>query len=118
MDFVVFFILEECAREKNWITKSGVSGIIYKIDRNFQIFIIVFFIYIHIVNQYKKSVDLEIYEMDYKNKAAVEKLVKINKWFCQEIAYFANKLKNTPEPNADVSCISGAAAYLNSLTIL
>ncbi len=33
------------------------------------------------------------------NKVAVEKLIKINKWFCEEIAYFAKKLKNTPEPN-------------------
>jgi hypothetical protein len=33
------------------------------------------------------------------NKVAVEKLVKINKWFCEEIAYFAKKLKDTPEPN-------------------
>ena len=39
------------------------------------------------------------------NKAAVEKLVKINKWFCQEIAYFANKLKNTPEPNGSGSML-------------
>jgi len=39
------------------------------------------------------------------NKAAVEKLVKINKWFCQEIAYFANRLKNTPEPNGSGSML-------------
>ena len=39
------------------------------------------------------------------NKAAVEKLVKINKWFCEEIAYFAKKLKDTPEPNGQGSML-------------
>jgi len=39
------------------------------------------------------------------NKAAVEKLVKINKWLCEEIAYFAKKLKDTPEPNGQGSML-------------
>jgi hypothetical protein len=39
------------------------------------------------------------------NKVAVEKLVKINKWFCEEIAYFAKKLKDTPEPNGQGSML-------------
>lgn len=39
------------------------------------------------------------------NKVAVEKLVKINKWFCEEIAYFAKKLKDTPEPNSQGSML-------------
>lgn len=39
------------------------------------------------------------------NKVAVEKLVKINKWFCEEIAYFAKKLKDTPEPNGEGSML-------------
>jgi hypothetical protein len=39
------------------------------------------------------------------NKVAVEKLVKINKWFCEEIAYFAKKLQETPEPNGSGSML-------------
>jgi hypothetical protein len=39
------------------------------------------------------------------NKVAVEKLVKINKWFCEEIAYFAKKLQDTPEPNGQGSML-------------
>jgi hypothetical protein len=39
------------------------------------------------------------------NKVAVEKLVKINKWFCEEIAYFAKKLQDTPEPNGSGSML-------------
>jgi hypothetical protein len=39
------------------------------------------------------------------NKVAVEKLVKINKWFCEEIAYFAKKLRDTPEPNGQGSML-------------
>ena len=39
------------------------------------------------------------------NKIAVEKLVKINKWFCEEIAYFAKKLQDTPEPNGQGSML-------------
>ena len=39
------------------------------------------------------------------NKVAVEKLVKINKWFCEEIAYFAKKLSDTPEPNGQGSML-------------
>ena len=31
----------------------------------FIIFVIIFFIYFHVINQYKTSEDLEIYEMDY-----------------------------------------------------
>ena len=39
------------------------------------------------------------------NKVAVEKLVKINKWFCEEIAYFAKKLQDTPELNGQGSML-------------
>ena len=39
------------------------------------------------------------------NKVAVEKLIKINKWFCEEIAYFAKKLQDTPEPNGQGSML-------------
>jgi len=33
-----------------------------------------------------------------KDEAASGKLVKINKWFCGELAYLVEKLANTPEP--------------------
>jgi hypothetical protein len=32
------------------------------------------------------------------NKDAQEKLVKINTWLAEQVAYLAGKLKNTPEP--------------------
>ena len=33
-----------------------------------------------------------------KNKEAYDKLVRINTWFAEELAYLLNKLENTPEP--------------------
>ena len=35
------------------------------------------------------------------NKEAVEKLVKINRWFCGEVAHLAKRLDETPEPGGD-----------------
>src|SRR5262245_50525396 len=32
------------------------------------------------------------------NEAAQEKLIKINKWFCEQLAYLAKRLYETPEP--------------------
>ena len=32
------------------------------------------------------------------NAKAVEKLTKINKWFCEQLAYLAKRLAETPEP--------------------
>jgi len=36
-----------------------------------------------------------------KDEAAVAKLVKINKWFCSELRYLAEKLSTTPEPGGE-----------------
>jgi hypothetical protein len=36
-----------------------------------------------------------------KNEAAVEKLTKINTWFCGELRYLVEKLARTPEPGAE-----------------
>jgi hypothetical protein len=41
------------------------------------IFLIILFLYIHITNQYKKSEDLEIYEMDYTNNAHLQEVCNI-----------------------------------------
>ena len=43
----------------------------------FIIFIIIFFLYIHIEHQYKTSDDLEIYEMDYINNANLQEVCNI-----------------------------------------
>ncbi len=43
----------------------------------FIIFIIVLFIYIHITNQYKKSEDMEIYEMDYLDNTHLQEVCEI-----------------------------------------
>ena len=44
---------------------------------NIIIFLIVLFLYIHISNQYKKSEDLEIYEMDYTNNRHLQEVCYI-----------------------------------------
>ena len=40
-----------------------------------------------------------------KNTEAVAKLTKINKWFCSELAYLAQKLASTPEPGGEGSML-------------
>ena len=39
------------------------------------------------------------HELD-KNTEAVDKLTRINKWFCGELRYLVDRLANTPEPGA------------------
>jgi hypothetical protein len=39
------------------------------------------------------------------NKAAQEKLTKINKWYCEQIAYLAKRLAETPEPGGEGSLL-------------
>jgi hypothetical protein len=40
-----------------------------------------------------------------KNEKAVEKLTKINKWFCEQMAYLAKRLAETPEPGGHGSLL-------------
>lgn len=39
------------------------------------------------------------------NEDSYEKLIKINTWYCEQIAYLAKKLSDTPEPGADGSML-------------
>jgi hypothetical protein len=39
------------------------------------------------------------------NEEAVEKLTKINVWYCEQIAYLAQKLAETPEPGGEGSML-------------
>jgi len=39
------------------------------------------------------------------NKTAVEKLIKINRWFSSELAYLTERLQKTPEPGGDGSML-------------
>jgi hypothetical protein len=39
------------------------------------------------------------------NKESVEKLTKINKWFCEQLAYLAKRLAETPEPGGSGSLL-------------
>ncbi|QVL30988.1 DUF1552 domain-containing protein [Telmatocola sphagniphila] len=39
------------------------------------------------------------------NKAAVDNLTKINKWFCEQMAYLAKRLAETPEPGGNGSLL-------------
>ncbi|WP_417730043.1 DUF1552 domain-containing protein [Rosistilla oblonga] len=45
------------------------------------------------------------------NKAAKEKLVKINTWFCEQLVYLAKRLDETPEPG-------GQGSLLDNTTIV
>ena len=45
------------------------------------------------------------------NKDAQEKLTKINKWYCEQIAYLAKRLADTPEPG-------GTGSLLDNTTIV
>lgn len=40
-----------------------------------------------------------------KNESAQEKLTKINKWFCEQLAYLAKRLAETPEPGGKGSLL-------------
>ncbi|XZE34517.1 DUF1552 domain-containing protein [Pirellulaceae bacterium SH501] len=39
------------------------------------------------------------------NEAAYEKLIKINTWYCEQVAYLAKKLAETPEPDGQGSLL-------------
>jgi hypothetical protein len=39
------------------------------------------------------------------NKSAQEKLTKIDRWYCEQLAYLAKKLSETPEPGGDGSML-------------
>ena len=45
------------------------------------------------------------------DKASVEKLTKINKWYCEQLAYLAQRLSETPEPG-------GPGSLLDNTTIV
>jgi hypothetical protein len=39
------------------------------------------------------------------NESAQDKLTRINKWYCEQMAYLANRLAETPEPGGDGSLL-------------
>lgn len=39
------------------------------------------------------------------NETAVDKLVRINKWYCEQVAYLAKRLSETPEPGGQGSLL-------------
>lgn len=50
------------------------------------------------------------------NAEAVEKLTKINEWFCGELAYLVKRLAETPEPGADGTMLDNTTViWLNEL---
>lgn len=50
------------------------------------------------------------------NKDAAEKLIKINEWFCGELAYLTRKLAETPEPGGDGTMLDHTLiVWLNEL---
>jgi hypothetical protein len=53
----------------------------------------------------------ELSHHDDSNKDSQEKLTKINKWYCEQMAYLAKRLADTPEPG-------GGGSLLDNTTIL
>jgi Protein of unknown function (DUF1552) len=54
------------------------------------------------------GVDENHHELSHEpdsNAKAQEKLTKINKWFCEQMAYLANRLSETPEPGGKGSLL-------------
>lgn len=54
------------------------------------------------------GVDEHHHELSHKpdtDKAAVEHLTKINRWFCEQLAYLAKRLAETPEPGGEGSLL-------------
>jgi hypothetical protein len=50
------------------------------------------------------------------NKEAAEKLIKINEWFCGELAYLTKRLSETPEPGGEGSMLDHTLiVWLNEL---
>jgi hypothetical protein len=47
----------------------------------------------------------ELSHKEDKEKDAVEKLTKINKWFCEQLAYLTKRLAETPEPGGGGSLL-------------
>lgn len=45
------------------------------------------------------------------NEAAYEKLIKINTWYCEQVAYMAKRMSETPEPD-------GSGSLLDNTTIV
>ncbi len=45
------------------------------------------------------------------NEAAYEKLIKINTWYCEQVAYLADRLAKTPEPD-------GSGSMLDNTTLV
>ncbi len=43
----------------------------------------------------------ELSHMPDGDKAAQEKLIKINKWWCEQLAYLVRRLSETPEPGGE-----------------
>jgi hypothetical protein len=53
----------------------------------------------------------ELSHKEDSDKVSVEKLTKINKWFCEQLAYLARRLAETPEPG-------GGGSLLDNTTIV
>jgi hypothetical protein len=47
----------------------------------------------------------EISHKEDKDAVAVEQLTKINKWFCEQLAYLCKRLSDTPEPGGEGSML-------------
>jgi hypothetical protein len=56
------------------------------------VFIITLLVYVHITNQFKKSADMEVYEMDYKNEEELQKVCELKQPFIFTITSNINKI--------------------------
>jgi hypothetical protein len=70
----------------------------------FLIFIVVLFTYIHITHQYKRSEDLEIYEMDYDNNSQLQEICDVK----QPVIFEFEPICPSVFKNADLEYISSS----------
>ena len=56
------------------------------------VFIIILFLYVHISNQFKKSNDMEVYEMDYKDNEDLQKVCELRQPFLFSLSIPINKI--------------------------
>ena len=58
----------------------------------FLIFIIVLFLYVHIIDQYKKNEDLEIFELDFENNYQLQKTCNLKQPFVFDFRHIIDNL--------------------------
>jgi hypothetical protein len=86
---------------------------------SFLIFIVILFLYVHIQEQYKKSEDLEIYEMDYTSNDHLQTVCAMKQpvlfeFFLEDGSGPAQKINEVSDENAEVKVLDTNDYYVGS----